>query len=124
MLLGDSGYPCRKYLMTPYNNTDDVRHKEKFNAALCRTRVLIEQTFGILKRRFPCLSFGLRTNPTRACKYIVACVILHNIGIYKHDIVINDVEELTIQGPDMQPPQFLVNNGFGIRDVIAQTYFA
>ncbi len=110
--------------MTPYNNTNNIRHKEKFNFALCRTRVLVEQTFGILKRRFPCLSVGLRTNPSRACKYIVACVILHNIGILQSDIVISDVEELTLQGPDNQDVDFHVNDGFGIRDVIAQTYFA
>ncbi|XP_062596160.1 putative nuclease HARBI1 [Saccostrea cucullata] len=87
ILLGDSGYPCRTYLMTPYNNTNDVRYRERYNSAHCRTRVLIEQTYGILKRRFPCLSVCLRTKPERACQYVVACVVLHNIGILRQDIV-------------------------------------
>ncbi|XP_046585276.1 putative nuclease HARBI1 [Haliotis rubra] len=118
-LLGDSGYPCRRYLMTPYHNTGDLRHKERYTYSLCRTRVLIEQTFGILKRRFPCLSTGLRTNPTRACTYVISCVILHNIGIVKQDIVINDVDELTVQGPDQQQQQLQGNDGFSITDHIA-----
>lgn len=122
-LLGDSGYPCRRYLMTPYNNTDNIRSREKFNAALCRTRVLIEQTFGILKRRFPCLAVGLRTNPERACIYTVDCVILHNIGILKRDIVIEDIGELTIHGPDNQDRCNVQENGFGMRDHIANTFF-
>ncbi|XP_048259000.1 putative nuclease HARBI1 [Haliotis rufescens] len=123
-LLGDSGYPCRRYLMTPYHNTGNIRHRDRYNYSLCRTRVLIEQTFGILKRRFPCLSLGLRTNPTRACKYVVSCAILHNIRILKQDIVINHMDELTVQGPDQQQQQFLRNDGFGIRDHIAQSYFS
>ena len=111
------------YLMTPYNNTNDVRYKERYNAALCRTRVLTEQTYGILKRRFPCLSVGLRTNPDRACQYVIACVVLHNIGIQRQDIVTLSLDDLTIAGPDVQEINHANNNGFGYRDVIARQCF-
>ena len=37
--------------MTPFLNPQG-EPRIKYNEALCRTRVLIEQTFGILKRRF------------------------------------------------------------------------
>ncbi|XP_033738226.1 putative nuclease HARBI1 [Pecten maximus] len=123
-LLGDSGYPCRRYLMTPYNHTNDIRHRERFNGALCRTRVVIEQTFGILKRRFSCLSIGLRTNPNRACKYIVACAILHNIGILRQDIVSETVDDLVVQGPDVLEHNHLNENGFGIRENMARNLFS
>lgn len=45
-----------------------------------RTRVVVEQTFGQLKRRFPCLSLGMRVSPERACMIIKACCILFNIS--------------------------------------------
>ncbi|XP_061192115.1 putative nuclease HARBI1 [Saccostrea echinata] len=122
ILLGDSGYPCRTYLMTPYN-TNDVRYRERYNSALCRTRVLIEQTYGILKRRFPFLSIGLRTSPERACQYVITCVVLHNIGILRQDIVSLDPRDLIIAGPDVDEINHGNNSGFGYRELIARQCF-
>lgn len=102
--------------MTPFNE----RYRERYNTALCRTGVLIEQTNGILKRRFPCLAVWLWTDPGRACQYVVACVVLHNVCILRQDIV----TDLTIAGPDIQeigdPAN---NNGFGYREFIARQCF-
>ena len=43
MLLGDSGYPLKKWLMTPYLNPSN-RAEEKFNYALCSTRSAVERS--------------------------------------------------------------------------------
>lgn len=72
--------------MTPYLNPQTYAH-QRFNAFLCRTSVLIEQSFGILKRRFSCLQGILRTTPEQAVGYVVACVILHNLGIQTGDVM-------------------------------------
>ena len=54
--------------------------------ALHIARVLVEQTFGILERRFQCLHHEMATEPTQAAVYVVACVVLHNIGTQRGDV--------------------------------------
>ena len=46
--LGDSGYVCRPFLMTPYINPVERR----YNSSQASTGLAIERTFGVWKRRF------------------------------------------------------------------------
>ena len=80
VLLGDSGYACAPYLMTPYPQPK-TRAEEKFNRAHKVTRCLIERSFGLLKRRFYVLHSEIRMVPERFCTVVVACFVLHNIVI-------------------------------------------
>ena len=69
-----------------------------------RTRVKIEQTFGQLKRRFPCQSLGLRVAPQKACQIIKACCVLYNLSKEFRELefegdVIDDHENVPYQGP-------------------------
>ena len=66
----------------------------------CKTRVLVEQTFGVIKRRFPCLSYGLRMKPERCIEVIAACGILHNIGLLRNDTFSRNGDELEVPPPD------------------------
>ncbi|XP_043217108.1 putative nuclease HARBI1 [Amphibalanus amphitrite] len=59
VLLGDSAYPSRRYLLTPINHPGTAA-EERYNKAHCRTRVCVEQAFGQLKMRWWCLKHGLR----------------------------------------------------------------
>jgi len=88
-VLGDSGYGCTPYLLTPYNAPQSPS-EERFNRAHKTTRCIIERTFGILKRRFHCLHTELRLQPGPACRVIVACCVLHNISIDRRQV--NDYE--------------------------------
>ncbi|KAH3847333.1 hypothetical protein DPMN_089653 [Dreissena polymorpha] len=56
------------------------------NRALTKTKVLIEQTFGVLKRRFACHRYGLRVDEAKACRIAMACVVLHKKGIQRQDV--------------------------------------
>jgi hypothetical protein len=81
-LLGDSGYPLENNLMTPFMSPSNSR-QENYNRAHCATRNSIERAFGVLKMRFRCLdktAGKLMFEPSRACKIITSCLILHNIS--------------------------------------------
>lgn len=57
VLIGDAGYECRKYLLTPLGNPKTPA-QIAYNESFIRTRQTVERLFGIWKRRFPILSLG------------------------------------------------------------------
>lgn len=84
ILLGDNGYPCGNYLLTPLLQPH-TPSEHAYNNAHKRTRGIIERTFGIWKRRFPCLSFSLRLKLQNVYPTIVAVAVLHNIAIFHRE---------------------------------------
>ena len=122
LLLGDSGYPCRQFLMTPYS-TPQTPAQERFNKALCKTRVLVEQTYGVIKRRFNCLHVGMNVEPNTAALYTACCGILHNIGIERGDIMHTDHEDLPQLFDDV-PVLHDRHDGESMRDQICSTFFS
>lgn len=83
-LLGDKGYPCLRYLLTPLSSPRNAAER-RYNFAQSSTRMAVERLNGVLKRRFPCLSFGLRFKPGKCAIVIVACCVLHNIAQRNRD---------------------------------------
>ncbi|XP_052818457.1 putative nuclease HARBI1 [Mya arenaria] len=120
IILGDSGYACSRYLMTPYR-VADTNQTTNFNRGLCRTRVLIECTFGRWKRRFGILHGELRKTPAKASEVIVACAVLHNIAIMLQEPGVPDDDNG--DGADAQIPYAGRETGFLVRDHLAQVYF-
>lgn len=84
-LLGDGGYPCQPYLLTPLQNPGD-RAEQRYNQAHIQTRNCIERAFGLWKRHFPCLSLGLHLKRDRIPPVIVATAVLRNIAIDLNDL--------------------------------------
>lgn len=79
VLLGDSGYPLRNYLITPISNPRN-NTEQYFNDCQIQTRTIVERTFGIWKRKFPILSAGMRNKLETCQNIIIATAIIHNIA--------------------------------------------
>lgn len=119
VLLGDSGYALKPYLMRPYNDPITANQRG-FNRAHRKTRVIVEQTFGRWKRRFHLLHSEVRMQPEKVCQFIGACAILHNIAIaFNEPMEDLDNDDDDPEVPDYQGPE----SGRLIRDHIANTFF-
>jgi len=71
--------------MTPFRGQPEEQSKKDYNKAHCRTRVFIEQAFGIMKRRFAILGKRMELKPEKASRMIIACMVLHNLAINMND---------------------------------------
>lgn len=128
-LLGDSGYPCRKYLMTPLL-APTTQKQHRYNSAHIKTRNVIERAFGVLKRRFPILNM-VRTRLPTTKKIIMATVILHNIARYYNVPLPDGTEEQNdMQGNEVEPqnvPQEIAiqnaASGLAVRSHIIDNWF-
>lgn len=52
MIIGDSGYALRPWLLTPFLNVEPNTPEYRFNQSFCRARSCIERCNGVLKMRF------------------------------------------------------------------------
>ena len=121
-LLGDRGYYQRPWLMTPYEDPTTVIQRN-YNRAHRRGRVLIEQVNGQLKQKFPCLVYGLRIKPEKACSVILACAVLYNISKNCNEPIHDDVPDNELRN-DVEGDNG--NDGHGLlhRDMFVNNYFA
>ncbi|KAK5638457.1 hypothetical protein RI129_012752 [Pyrocoelia pectoralis] len=79
LLLGDSGYIVRNYFLTPLLNPL-LRNERLYNEAHIRSRNVIERCFGVWKRRFPVLAYGMRLKLNTVLQVIIATAVLHNLA--------------------------------------------
>lgn len=81
-ILGDSGYPCLKNLLTPFKDAGQLtRRQRNFNYLLSKNRYIIEHTFGIMKQKFRQLYHIKIRKITDIVHFIRACAVLHNIAL-------------------------------------------
>lgn len=100
-----------------------------YNESQIRSRVLIEHTFGVWKRKFPVLAYGGRLKLETMLIVIVSTGVLHNIARqmnedeellpdeYEHLIHADEVPDL----PDVRCQR--ANAGILARNALIQDYF-
>ena len=66
--------------------------RHKYKEIQIRIRQIVERTFGVWKRRFPCLTRGLTTKFLCSTTTVVACAVLHNSALIFNDILVEEDE--------------------------------
>ncbi|KAK4886383.1 hypothetical protein RN001_002654 [Aquatica leii] len=83
-LLGDSAFPLKEWMMTPYRDNPNItRDQRRHNYLLSADRVAIEHTFGLVKGRWRRLFFINTYSVSKAVEIANAAFILHNL-CYMH----------------------------------------
>ena len=77
-LLGGSGYPLKKWLITPFRNPSTAEER-RFNVYHRKTRCAVERCFGVLKMRWRILDGKVCYGPKKVCEIALTCCVLHNI---------------------------------------------
>ena len=124
-ILGDSGYPCRSWLMTPVSVPRE-RKEEAYNTAHTRTRVKIECAFGMLKKRFRILHDEMRVPTDKAPTLILVAMILHNIAVDMKMPSLSEPEFGEDPNDDIETSDESTTtpNGRSMRDFIINSFFS
>ncbi|XP_030749237.1 putative nuclease HARBI1 [Sitophilus oryzae] len=130
ILVGDSGYALKKYLMTKLleTNTDA---ENLYNESIIRTRNVVERQYGVWKRRFPILKNGMRVKLETAMDIIVATAVLHNIALDMSEDIPGEWLEDAEEGENaeegdgiLELPNENINFGRQFRQVLINQHFA
>lgn len=120
-LLGDSGYPLKPYLMTPYKNPDYGTARHTFNQRHSSARNIVERTIGVLKSRFRCLQTILPYVPSKVVTIVNVCCALHNICKH-YDISLDEEAIVSMDDDNIQTAEEEDDStSASIRDTIASS---
>ncbi|CAH1982820.1 unnamed protein product [Acanthoscelides obtectus] len=79
VFLGDGAFALSENLMKPYPGDHKLNTPKRiFNETLSRSRVLSENTFGILTSRFRFFKKPIELMPEKVTQLTMTCVLLHN----------------------------------------------
>lgn len=79
IIVGDSAYPLKEWLIPPIVRNPNDEAEQRFLRSHRQARRVIEQAFGIMKEKFPCLKL-LRLNPQLSAKVVMCCAALCNLS--------------------------------------------
>lgn len=76
-IITDSAYALDDFVCKPLQNPRSESEK-RYQFAQVRSRNVVERTYGVLKRKFQCLSEGMAFGRETIQDIILSCCILHN----------------------------------------------
>ena len=79
-IIGGSAYPSLDWIITPYKYYGNLsRRQKRFNLVHSSTRICVENSFGLLKKRFRRIQYFMELhNINRIVNLTTAACILHN----------------------------------------------
>ena len=86
MIIGDSAFPFRPWLLKPYTNATLDPDQRYFNYRLSRARMVTEGVYGQLKGRWRLLIRKCESKKDNLKIQALACLCLHNLCIQLKDI--------------------------------------
>ena len=88
VIVADEAFPLRHDLMRPYPRYDTSIPKDEaiFNYRLSRTRMVVENAFGILTQRWRIFDRRIPLDPKNVDALVQACCCLHNFLTEDRDI--------------------------------------
>ncbi|XP_014281041.1 putative nuclease HARBI1 isoform X2 [Halyomorpha halys] len=79
VILGDSAFPLKTYLMKPYPSRNDLSEAQKiYNYRHCHARHVIDYSLGMLTSRFRVFKAPIRLHPETVAKLVKSACALHN----------------------------------------------
>ena len=86
MLVADSAYPLKNWLIKPFSNRGHLLpQKRRFNEKLSAMRSVIEREFGSLKGHWRLLLKKIEQSHTSVPRSVTAACVLHNFCIMQGD---------------------------------------
>ena len=87
LIVGDSAFPLRSWLLKPYTNAVLTPQQHYFNYRLSRALMVTDAAYGQLKGRWRVLFRKNESSRDQAHITTLACMVLHNTCIMQGDAI-------------------------------------